>query len=246
MSNMKETERTARHEAAHFVVSWAVDCPQRHVDITPAIQKNKEDAYGNEHRTIGLTSGGDEDNTFGKIFEDMLATLAGPVSDYFGKDVSALLDGEKSHIDWVLKSFKDDIDFDNTIREFDGSDWDQVCHFLFYYVDVLDEKKRNDALSMLINGVRSILELCEKEWREATEYLLAHGRIGYDGNHPDCGEGADEFFCRWGDDWGKPPEKIAAHVDGFRAEFERVFPMQAVFEEPYTMPMPGADALARK
>ena len=89
---------------------------------------------------------------------------------------------------------------------------------------------------MFIDAVRAILNLCDVPWREATDYLVEHERIGFYGPNnprpsyipplpaafkdkpqPDNGEEAETFFCRWGGDYGEPPEEVRSCVEKFRA-----------------------------
>ena len=54
-----------------------------------------------------------------------------------------------------------------------------------------------------------------------TDYLIENGRVGFDGTHPDQGQGAEAFFCKWGDDWGEPLQDIKDCVAKIRAEADQ-------------------------
>jgi hypothetical protein len=200
---MKSYEQIARHEAAHFVLAWAVGNPQPYVDITPAAQKLCDN---NPNEIIlGKTFG----SAGGSPFEHILSDLAGPVADYWAQGNDALLEGEKVFIEQALAAIAN-----NECLDQDDGDWEHCLREMAEYgFDVLDHKSLNDALSLFLDAVRETLKLCEGEWQEATAYLVEHGRIGWNGGHWDSGEGSEEFFFRWGGDYGEPPQKARAEID---------------------------------
>ncbi len=209
MEKQDKIKRVAKHEAAHFVIAWATECPAYHVDITPAAHK----VCSNDpnHEIVGRTFG-----ICGRPtpLEHILIDLAGPVADYWEQGNVRLREGEKVDIEHALSSIADSEWLDQ-----DDGDWDSCLRWMANYgIDVLDHKSLNDALSLFLDAVRATLKLCEKEWKEAAEYLAAHGRIGFDGEHPDSGEEAESFFFRWGEDWGVPPQNVRNEIDGLRAK----------------------------
>lgn len=201
----KYDEELARHEAAHFVMGWAVECPAYQVAIDSP-QQNSED-----HNVVklGAASGQCQDYS---PFAEVMVDLAGPVADHWEHDNTQMVKAEKSTIRNALPSILDG----KLVRsDYYNTDWNNALRYLSHFCDIQDNAKRTSTLLLFLDAVRSTLKLCEAEWSEATEYLIQHGRIGYDGEHPDQGQGAEYFFCRWGDDWGKPPEA----VQKFMAEF---------------------------
>ncbi len=211
MKHKRTKLEKARHEAAHFVIAWATGCPSSHVDITSAVQK----VCTNDPDQII------EGKTFGSCgtptpFEAILNSLAGPVADYWEQNYTCLLKGEQDDIDRALASIANNERLDQ-----DDGDWDSCLRSMVRYgIDVLDKEILSNALLLFFDAVRSTLNSCETEWQEATEYLVAHERIGFDGEHPDQGEGAEYFFCRWGGDYGEPPEAVKSCVEKFRVTIQ--------------------------
>ena len=121
----------ARHEAAHFVIAWATNCPCPYVDITPAVQK----VCNNDPANVIMGK------TFGSCgtptpFEAILIDLAGPVADYWGESNPCLLRGEKDDVDRALAS----IAGCECLSQDDG-DWDSCLRRMAEYgIDVLDKR----------------------------------------------------------------------------------------------------------
>ncbi len=229
MADEPTKQKLARHEAAHFVVDWAVGQPKYPVDITSAAQK----ICGNNPNMMILgQTYGDQGSS---PFENILGLLAGPVADYWGHDNSYLLKGDKNIIDRTLSSIAERVPLD-----VDDGDWDACLRSMVHYgINVLDKKTLDVALPLFLDAVRSLLKLCEKEWQEATEHLVRYGGIGYYGAHnppppdmppvspdfkdrplPDSGEEASMFFTRWGDDWEEPPEAVKSCIEKSRATIQ--------------------------
>ena len=208
----------ARHEAAHFVAAWAVECPNPQVETARP-----------RGPILAVTSGQVGRPT---PFEHILITLSGPVADHWREDNARMLESERDIINGVVADCMNGIPLDP-----DDGDWDGILRQMAEYgIDISDRKALNDALSMFIDAVRAILNLCDVPWREATEYLVEHERIGFYGPNnprpsyipplpaafkdkpqPDNGEEAETFFCRWGGDYGEPPEEVRSCVEKFRA-----------------------------
>lgn len=203
----------ARHEAAHFVVDWAIGCPSSKVDITPSAHKLCAD--GSE--IIGVAVG-----DCGSPFEYILSVLAGPMSDYWEHDDLEILELNKELIARFVSELADGISMD-----VDACDFDCCLHNLCYYVDVLNPVRLKETLLLFLAAVRSILKSCESEWQEVAKHLEEHGRIGFDGEHWDGGEEAESFFLRWGADWGQPPESIRKYVAQFRAATDELMKKHA-------------------
>ncbi len=196
----------ARHEAAHFVMAWATGRPDPYCDISPDVKKAGD---GTEGRTFGT----DRDESI--PFENILTGLAGPVADYWEQDISHLLKGDKDDIDRTLAAIAEKLPMQY------GSDWDNCLYSMRRYgIDVLDNKTREDALAIFNDAVRSLLNLCKAEWQEATDFLIEHERIGWDGKNFDNGQRAGRFFEKWGDDWGDPPEAVKSCVEKWRATIQ--------------------------
>ena len=189
---MNYSRDTARHEAAHFVVHWAIGFPAYQVDITPEGQREGE---------LGITKGCPVAPT---NVADILVSIAGPVADNWECDNFQLFENCKNEIGEAIKDYKNGNQYHST-----HSDWESCVHSLYLSgVDILDGKQLEDSLNWYIDAVRSILKQCNNQWNEATEHLVKYGRIGFDGEHPDQGQGAEYFFFRWGDDYGRPPKGI--------------------------------------
>lgn len=204
-----DLRRLARHESAHFVTAWAADCPSYQVDITPAARRVCRDdesmmIMGQNYSTGGMPT----------PFDHILVAIAGPVADNW--DGNDTLGMSRDEIDRALKSIADGAPLDE-----DDGDWDEILRQLIWHgVDVTDEKSLLCAIELFDEAARAILRSCEKPWNEAMEYLIAHGRIGFDGDRPDQGEGASVFFERWGGDWGEPSEDVQSLIAKYRHEAE--------------------------
>lgn len=208
MTHEPTKQELARHEAAHFVVAWATGEPDNYSDISSAGQKVC-DGFIVAGRTFG------RDLNLSLPFENILIGLAGPVADYWEQDNSHLLEGYKDDIDRTLAAIAEKLPMQYE------NDWDNCLYnMILYGINVLDGKTLNDALALFIDAVRSLLNLCKTEWQEATDYLVEHERIGWNGEHWDCGEESSTFFARWGDDWEQPPEAVKSCVEKFRATIQ--------------------------
>ena len=196
---------TARHEAAHFVTAWAVDCPAIYVDITSSVRKECRTDPTKE--TVGATS-----DFYGRgdgPFEEAFLTLAGPVADHWGQDNNQILELDRDGIGSAIESLKCQYD--------DEGDWYTVFRCLLWQgFDVSDPAQVRKTLLMFLDAVKEVLAMCQTQWQEVTEYLMAHGRIGFDGDHWDSGEEAESFFFRWGENWGEPPKQIQECVAKYR------------------------------
>ncbi|MBQ3747302.1 MAG: hypothetical protein II863_07810 [Kiritimatiellae bacterium] len=202
----------ARHEAAHFVIAWATETPRPYVDITPAGQKvcNNDPTHVIMGRTFGS-------NIIPTPFNGILNDLAGPVADYWGQGIDCLLEGEKEDIERALASIAEG----EYINQDDG-DWDSCFRNMAQLgVDVLDKVVLKDALPQYLDAVRSILNLCEKEWQEVTEHLVIHERIGWNGEHWDQGEDAERFFFKWDGNFGEPSEEVKSRIKEYCASLPR-------------------------
>lgn len=205
MREMTHSE-LAKHEAAHFVMHWATGHPAPHVDITPAIQREHQYTI-----TMGLTFGC---CTCPSPFEQILISLAGPIGEHWAHDNQWIITNEKVAISNFVQSSIND---GNTPRTEDDGDWEGCLHMLARYgVDITTQKHLDNALLFFTGATRSILKLCEAQWREATEHLITHGRIGFNGKYPDQGEEAESFFSRWGGDYGEPPDAVQSVISSFR------------------------------
>jgi hypothetical protein len=196
---------TARHEAAHFVTAWAVDCPAYYVDITSSVRK--ECRTDSTMETVGANFGlyGSGDGPF----EEAILTLAGPVADHWGQDNNQIWELCKDRIRNAIESLECQYD--------DEGDWYEVFHCLLLQgIDVTDPAQARKALLMFLDAAKEILTLCQTQWQEVTEYLMSHGRIGFDGEHRDQGEEAETFFFRWGENWGESPKPIRDCVAKYR------------------------------
>lgn len=147
-------------------------------------------------------------------FEQILISLSGPIGEHWGNDNHWIINNEKIAINNFIQSSINDGIAPHTA---DDGDWEDCLHMLAQHgVDITTQKQLANALLFFTGATRSILKLCEAQWREAAEHLVAHGRIGFDGKHPDQGEGAESFFCRWGGDYGEPPEAVQSAISSFR------------------------------
>ena len=220
-------QELARHEAAHFVVAWAVACPAYRVDITPTARKI--DADDPNSKQLGVTNGQCGDYS---PFAEILTCIAGPVADLWESDGGQLLKSDEENVARVLSLVAA-----NMPPRSVSTDWyNCVLEMRRFGIDILDPNNFNEAISIFDDAVRCILKLCETPWREAAEHLVEHGRIGFYGPHhprpsevpplpaafkdrpqPDQGEEAETFFCRWGNDYGEPPEEVQSCVEKFRA-----------------------------
>lgn len=181
--------KTARHEAAHFVVAWVLECPDTCADITPEGQKPGNGGY----------SGGSEtDGNFDKI----TSLLAGPVADCWGKTGAEIIEWEGQ---WIHRETDDWSRAIHTLAE-SG-------------IDTENPTALNTALSWCLNATRSILTECQENWKEVEDCLVEHGRFGFRGKFPDQGEDAiNKFFAHWEDDDGIP-ENVRVCVERLRREF---------------------------
>lgn len=200
-------QQIARHEAAHFVISWATGCPSLHVDITQSGRRTCNDG-----EILG--------RTFGKVghptpFDHILDSLAGQVADHWESDGRDILEIEQEHIERIVKDISEGDYLDQ-----DDDDWNYCIRQMAFYVDVLTPEQRNNALLLFMAAIRELLHLCEKQWKESTEHLIQHGQIGFDGNYPDQGEEAEMFFGNWGNDYGEPPETVRSCVARYRSALE--------------------------
>lgn len=197
---MSYSKETARHEAAHFVVHWALEIPAFHIDITQAVGKINPDI-------LGITSGCSNSPT---PFTDIIVSLAGPMADHWENGDADILKLDKDILDDILATYQDG----NCLHSH-KSDWEScIKSLVFMRIDILDPKQLNDALLLFLGAVRAILSQCKTQWDEVTEYLVEHGRIGFNGEHKDSGEGAEEFLFRWGE-WYQPPKEVKAVVARF-------------------------------
>ena len=217
----------ARHEAAHFVAAWAVECPAYHIDITSTARKVSDDDPSMER--LGVTYGQCGDYS---PFAEVLSNLAGPVADHWENDTKQLLERDSKEISRSISLIGA-----NMSPQSVSDDWyNCILEMCRFGVDILDRNNFTSALSMFIDAVRAILNLCDVPWREATDYLVEHERIGFYGPNnprpddvpplpaafkdkpqPDNGEEAGKFFSRWGGDYGEPPEEVRSCVEKFRA-----------------------------
>ena len=194
-----ELSNVARHEAAHFVVAWAVECPAMQVDTYP-----KGDCLGKNSCICGDSLG----------FESAVGSLAGTVSDNWGTGSDKMLEVEAEQVKRATEDIAGGYEYGHDYQE----DWySAMCCLAYMGVDVTDPTQVRDALLLLLDAVRAILKTCETQWQEVTEHLIAHRRIGfYENGRPDQGEEAESFFFRWSDNWGVPPDEIRACVEKFR------------------------------
>ena len=218
----KETMRLARHEAAHFVIGWAVDWLLSPVDIRPSVRSQ---CRNDPSRQILAKTYGAEGAS---PFQHALIDLAGPVADNWGKRNAEILDAEKPKIDRALESIKEGYPL-----HLDDGDWDSALRQLIKQgFDVTVPTQAQSTLLVFIDAVRAILSLCESQWKEVTEYLIKHGRIGFSGQKingieiSDQGEVASSFFSRWGEDGGDPPKAVSDCVEKYR------FAVDALPKEP--------------
>ena len=194
-----ELSRVARHEAAHFVVAWAVECPAIQVDTYP-----KGDELGRNGGFYGDELG----------FEEAVISLAGPVSDNWDTGSDKILEVDADQVKHATEDVAGVYEHGHDYQK----DWYDAMRCLAYMgVDITDPAQVRDALLLLLDAVRAILKTCEPQWQEVTNHLIAHRRIGfYENGRPDQGEDAESFFFRWSDNWGVPPDEIRACVEKFR------------------------------
>ena len=209
MKNNRTKEELARHEAAHFVVAWAVDCPHAGADITPSIRRMCRDGEA-EITGLAFSSAG-----YPSPFEHIIVALAGPIADYWGQDNSRIMDADKAWIDKALDSITEGVPLDA-----DGGDWDDALRQLIrlgYDVTVPVELK--EGVNAFLDAARAILKSCEAQWQEAAERLTAHGRIAC-APEPDAWPPLSEaelLTSNWATDDDPVPKQIRNCVDECRA-----------------------------
>ena len=206
---LETIKRIARHEAAHFVSGWAVECRACHVDIP---EEPKACRYDQSRAKGGFTGGWSCDSD---PFQRVIIGIAGIVADNWGKDVKQLLEDEKDEINQAIEC---------VIKKLatDHFDWEDLMEDLCDFCDITDPTQVKQVISVFYDATRDILKLCEAQWQEVTEYLVKNRRIGFTGEYlngiaiKDQGEEAESFFTRWGGDWGEPPAAIRDCVEKYR------------------------------
>ncbi len=206
---LETIKRTARHEAAHFVAGWAVDCRACYVDIPEGPEACRYD----QSRAKGGFTGDwccDPDP-----FQRVVIGIAGIVADNSGKDANQLLEDEKDEINQAIEC---------VIKGWatDHLDWEDLMEDLCSFCDITDPTQLKQAITFFYDATRAILKLCEAQWQEVTEYLVKNRRIGFTGEFlngmaiKDQGEEAESFFARWGGDLDEPPAAVRDCVEEYR------------------------------
>lgn len=201
----KETMRLALHEAAHFVVGWAVECFGGCIDIRPSCRR--QCSNDPTQQILGTTNGFDGAPPFQRV----LIALAGPVSDNWGKGNAEILDAEKPTIDRALESIKEGYPLHS-----DDGDWDIILRRLIHQgFDVTVPTQAHNTLLVFIATVQEILKLCDKQWQELTEHLIKHGRINLVEGWWESGNDW-RFISNWDDEDGLPPKVVRDCVEKCR------------------------------
>lgn len=207
-------ETIARHEAAHFVVGWATGRPSLHVDITPSRQR----ICRNDPTTIIMAV---NYPPVGRPlpFDQILTSLAGPVSDHWNEDNARLMDFELHWVQKAVQRIKDGVSLSG-----DDGDWDMALGQMMYFgVDPTDETRLKAGVAHFLDATRGVLIRCKEMWDDVYKTLLSHQRIGFNGAHPDQGEEAEGIFCKWGDEWGEPPRDVQDYVTKIRNDTDSIF-----------------------
>lgn len=202
-----ETTRLARHEAAHFVISWTTGGNPKPIDITAAARR--QSINPNKER-VAYCGADDDYNGYGwnDVFKYVIRTLAGPVADNWGRDYDEMLASEKADIDDAFDSLAGDYE--------DEGDWYETFDTLGkYVVGTKDPTKLKNTLPPFIEAVQEVLTICDTQWQELTEYLIEHGRI--DLNQPYWeGDNDWRFISNWDDEDGLPPIAVRNCVEKYR------------------------------
>ena len=139
----KETIRIARHEAAHFVIGWAVTCFWSRVDIRPS--RRRQCRHNPTRNILGETFADGE-----SPFQKVLIELAGPVADNWGKENAEILDAEKPDIDRALESIKEGYPLHS-----DDGDWDDIFRQLIQQgFDETRPTQSHNALFVFKTGLK--------------------------------------------------------------------------------------------
>ena len=207
---LKMKKCLARHEAAHFVMSWAIGCQASYVDVTPAAQGPSKNP---NTKTLAYTSrvyeyGGYDGYGIDDSFNTIIRFLAGPVADNWGKDGVDVLVREKAMFDDALDSvvgnYEDDGDWYVTLEELNEMG-----------IDIKNPTKLKNAVLFFIKAVQEILKLCDKQWQELTEHLIKHGRIDLDKHWTESGNDW-RFVAYWDDEDGLPPKVVRDCINKYR------------------------------
>ena len=203
----EEQTRLARHEAAHFVVAWAVGSMIYRITIYPTARQCRNDP------TTGIQA-----ETSSPVncspFQHVLIDLAGPVADCLGQDNGHVLKHQKVWIDKAMESITS-----GAPLHADDGDWDKALRILCEVgFDITDPAQFQKGVCFYLDAVRAILTLCQAQWQETTEYLIANERIGY-AREPYPTE-AEVLMSRWEDDEGDTPQKVRECVAKYRSQAE--------------------------
>lgn len=200
----KETMRLALHEAAHFVVGWAVECFGGRIDIRPSCRR--QCSNDPTCQILAMTSGFEGVSPF----QHELIDLAGPVADNWGKGNAEMLAAEKPQIDRALGAIKEGCPLDS-----DDGDWDSILRRLIHQgFDVTVPTQAHNTLLVFIDTVQEILKLCEAQWKEMVDYVVEHGWI--DTSLPLSDDNNWRFISNWGDEDGLPPKVVRDCVEKCR------------------------------